>query len=90
MPLRILFSSFFLFAGRCRAFAAVKPFAFRGQKIRAGTKRLLLLPVLAGQASPVLPVPCFRGAADSRRPWTRRSSGMVSTNIIARCIHVAD
>jgi len=44
------------------ASAAVKPFVFQNQAIKAGTKRSFLLPVVAGTDSTVIPVTVFHGA----------------------------
>ena len=65
MVFRVLF--LFLFstiALQNLASAAVKPFVFHNQSIKAGTKRSMLLPVVAGTDSTVIPVTVFHGAKD--------------------------
>ncbi len=42
--------------------AKVKPFTFAGQAIKAGTKHSVLLPVISGKDSTVIPVTVFHGA----------------------------
>lgn len=54
----LLISLFTLTAAK----ANVKPFSFAGEKIKAGTKQSILLPVVSGQDSTVIPVTVFHGA----------------------------
>ncbi|MCC9137559.1 succinylglutamate desuccinylase/aspartoacylase family protein [Pontibacter silvestris] len=42
--------------------ANLKPFTFSGEKIKAGTKLSLLIPVVSGEDSTVIPVTVFHGA----------------------------
>ncbi|UOQ69258.1 M14 family metallopeptidase [Hymenobacter volaticus] len=61
MPIRILLVVF-LCAIQSLAGVTVKPFSFRNETIKAGTKRAMLLPVVAGKDSTVIPVTVFHGA----------------------------
>ncbi|MFT2009797.1 M14 family metallopeptidase [Pontibacter sp. 13R65] len=54
-----LFISFFSIM---TAQANVKPFLFVGEKIKAGTKKSVLLPVVSGQDSTVIPITVFHGS----------------------------
>ncbi|TGE04541.1 M14 family metallopeptidase [Hymenobacter fodinae] len=60
MPFRVLLT-IFLFAFQHLALAAVKPFSFRNETIKPGTKRSMLLSVVAGRDSTVIPVTVFHG-----------------------------
>ena len=61
MPLRILLLVVFFCTCPRLNYAAVKPFSFRNETIKAGTKRAMLLPVVAGKDSTVIPVTIFHG-----------------------------